>query len=115
MVKCCLVQKRKGTTMKNKLAFLMFAALMIFPIFARAQAVDSDKVHSLAVAIAKAEGFGVKGTVPTRYHNPGDIRSRSLHAYKGQVGLNRCGYVIFKNDKAGFAALETNLMLMASG
>lgn len=101
--------------MKNKRAFLLLAVLTIFPIFARAQAVDSDKVHSLAVAIAKAEGFGVKGTVPTRYHNPGDIRSRSMHAYKGQVGLNHQGYVIFKNDKAGFAALETNLMLMASG
>ena len=105
----------KGTTMKNIRALLVLAVLTITPIFARAQAVDTDKVHSLAVAIAKAEGFGVKGTVPTRYHNPGDIRSRSLHAYKGQIGLNRCGYVIFKNDKAGFAALETNLLLMASG
>jgi hypothetical protein len=101
--------------MKNKRAFLLLAVLTIFPIFARAQAIDSEKVHSLAVAVAKAEGFGVKGAVPTRYHNPGDIRSRSLHAYKGQIGLNRCGYVIFKNDKAGFAALEANLLLMASG
>lgn len=101
--------------MKNKRAFLLLAVLTIFPIFARAQAVDSEKVHSLAVAVAKAEGFGVKGAVPTRYHNPGDIRSRLAHAYKGQIGLNHQGYVIFKNDKAGFAALEANLLLMASG
>ena len=101
--------------MKNIRALLVLAVLTITPIFARAQAVDTDKVHSLAVAIAKAEGFGVKGTVPTRYHNPGDIRSRLPHAYKGQIGLNPQGYVIFKNDKAGFAALETNLLLMASG
>jgi|HubBroStandDraft_1064217.scaffolds.fasta_scaffold133585_3 hypothetical protein len=102
--------------MKNIRALLVLAVLTIAPIFARAQVViDSQKVHTLALAVAKAEGFGVKGTVPTRYHNPGDIRSTSLHAYKGQVGLNRCGYVIFKNDKAGFAALESNLILMASG
>jgi len=102
--------------MKNIRALLVLAVLTIIPIFARAQAVvDSEKVHSLAVAIAKAEGFGVKGAVPTRYHNPGDIRSRSMHAYAGQIGLNRHGYVIFKNDKAGFAALEANLLLMATG
>jgi hypothetical protein len=69
----------------------------------------------LARAIAKAEGFGVKGALPTRLHNPGDIRaSRGVH-YPGQVGLNRHGYVIFKNDAAGFAALENLLDKIVTG
>jgi hypothetical protein len=75
-----------------------------------------ERVDSLASAIAHAEGFGVKGAVPTRYHNPGDIRtSRASAHYPGQIGVNKHGYVIFKNDAAGFAALKTNLRLIAVG
>lgn len=81
-----------------------------------AQQVDGEKVQSLADAIAKAEGFGVKGAIPTRYHNPGNIRStKSGHHYDGQVGLNRSGYVIFKSDRFGWRALREQLELMASG
>jgi len=81
-----------------------------------AQQVDHEKVQSLAEAIAKAEGFGVKGAIPTRYHNPGNIRStKTGHHYDGQIGLNRCGYVIFKSDRYGWRALREQLELMASG
>ena len=81
-----------------------------------AQQVDQDKVQGLAEAIAKAEGFGVKGAIPTRYHNPGNIRStKSGHHYDGQLGLNCSGYVIFKSDRYGWRALREQLELMASG
>ena len=63
--------------------------------------------QKLAHAIAKAEGFGASKTnLPTRCHNPGDIRSQRRNAYPGQVGLNNRGYVIFADDRAGWAALE---------
>lgn len=102
--------------MKNLRAFLALAVFVILPLFASGQTVDSEKVDTFAHAIAKAEGFGVKGAVPTRYHNPGDIRTFKKGArYPGQVGVNKHGYVIFKNDEAGFAALRENLRRMASG
>jgi len=77
--------------------------------------VDEKKLDDFALAVAHAEGFGVRNTVPTRYHNPGDLRARRGHHYEGQVGLNRHGYVIFKNDAAGFAALKDQLRLVVSG
>jgi hypothetical protein len=100
--------------MRKLLAVVFTVALMLG--VASAQEVDSDKLHQLAVAISKAEGFGMKGAVPTRYHNPGDIRTfRPGVRYPGQVGINRQHYAIFRNDKAGFAALESNLRKIAVG
>jgi len=68
----------------------------------------------LAEAIARAEGFYVKGSIPNRLCNPGDIRSHSSHAYPGQIGL-RHGYVVFKNNRAGWAALEHQITKMVEG
>jgi hypothetical protein len=99
--------------MKAKLLILI--ALMLSGV-AMAQDVDKQKVDQFATAVARAEGFGVPHAIPTRYHNPGNIRStRTGHRYAGQVGLNRCGYVIFKNDAYGWKALKDQLELMASG
>jgi hypothetical protein len=102
--------------MKNTRALLLLAVLTVIPIFAQAQAVDTEKVIAMSQAVAQAEGFGVPHTIPTRYHNPGNIRStRNGHHYAGQVGLNHSGYVIFKNDSYGWRALREQLTLMASG
>ncbi len=99
--------------MKAKLLLLIVLAL---GSIASAQTVDKQKVSEFATAVARAEGFGVKNAIPTRYHNPGNIRStRNGHHYAGQVGLNRCGYVIFKSDAYGWKALNDQLELMASG
>jgi hypothetical protein len=76
---------------------------------------DEQKLDDFAHAVASAEGFGVRHTIPTRFHNPGDIRSRAGHHYAGQVGLDKHGYVIFKSDAQGFEALKAQLQLMASG
>ena len=74
-----------------------------------------QSTQELAKAIARTEGFYVKGTVPNRTNNPGDIRSRSTHAYPGQVGLNEQGYVVFGTAKAGWAALNHQLSMVAAG
>jgi len=65
--------------------------------------------QQLAKAIGKAEGFGARNAKPTRLHNPGDIRARCGNAYPGQVGIDKQGYVIFKTDRAGWAALEAQI------
>ena len=99
--------------MKAKLLLLLMLALTGI---ASAQDVDKQKVANFATAVAHAEGFGVRNAIPTRYHNPGNIRStRTGHHYAGQVGLNRSGYVIFKTDAYGWKALQDQLELMASG
>ena len=88
----------------------------LFTIVLLALTVQFAAAHTpLLEAIAKAEGFGVRGTLPTRYHNPGDIRaSKGVH-YPGQVGINKHGYVIFKNDAAGWAAMQNQLDKILNG
>jgi len=77
---------------------------------------DSTKIVALSKAIAKAEGFGIPHAIPTRTHNPGDFRTtRFIPRYLGQVGINAHGYVIFKNDAAGWAALQDYILKIAEG
>jgi|ERR1700675_768350 len=68
----------------------------------------------LACAIANAEGFFKKGTLPNRLNNPGDIKSHSAHAYPGQKGLYH-GYVIFNTSAAGWMALLNQLDKVIEG
>lgn len=74
-----------------------------------------DRVEKFAQAIGRTEGFYVKGTKPNRYHNPGDIRSRKDRAYPGQMGRDKFGYVIFKNDAAGWSALRRQVWKIIDG
>lgn len=103
---------------KTLSAILIGLGLSFVASHAAAQTVvmDEQKLDAFAQAVAKAEGFGVKHTVPTRYHNPGDIRTfKPGVRYPGQIGVNRQHYVIFKDDAAGFAALKNILRRMALG
>jgi len=63
-------------------------------------------------AIAKAEGFFIKGSIPNRNHNPGDIKSLHNYAFPGQIGTDKHGHVIFRNDNKGWAALQNQVKLM---
>lgn len=88
----------------------MVKRLLIFLLLTASASIAQDivsptKVEALAHAIAKAEGFYVKGSLPNRLHNPGDIRLLPGQHIAGQVGLDKHNYVIFKNDGEGFAAL----------
>lgn len=71
--------------------------------------IQDYQAQRLTVAIARTEGFYVKGSVPNRFHNPGDIRSKLRHGYTGQVGLSPHGYVIFAKDEYGWIALRSQI------
>jgi hypothetical protein len=89
---------------------------MILPTFAKAQVpVDPDKLDSFTHAIAKAEGFGPKKNLPTRYHNPGDLKSGSRWRLPDQKGVGKGGHAIFKSDAAGWAALRDLILKMTDG
>ncbi len=88
--------------MRNIRAYVMLAILMILPIFVKAQPVDSNKIADLSAAIAQAEGFNHRGTLPARNHNPGDIKRYGR-------------YIHFRNDREGWAALRTLVTKMATG
>ncbi len=93
--------------MKN----IMIALLMLLttPLWAQ------TPVQQLAAAIGRAEGFGVKGTKPTRYHNPGDLRCPRGVKFPGQRGTDRFGYAIFRRDADGWAALDAQINLIIDG
>jgi hypothetical protein len=91
---------------------MVLALVLTLALFAPAMA--QDKAHNLAHAIAMAEGYYSKGTIPNRLHNPGDITSSSRHTYPGQIGLYH-GYVVFKNDTYGWAALLDQIQRVIDG
>jgi hypothetical protein len=71
-------------------------------------------IDSFAQAIAKTEGFYTKGTIPNRYHNPGDIKYVGTPFF-GQVRIGKGGHVIFRNDAAGWYALREQVRKMVEG
>ena len=75
-----------------------------------------DKVEKFAHAIALTEGFDVRGSIPNRYHNPGDLKIMARgQKYPGQVGIGKAQHVIFRNDAAGYAALYHEIDKILSG
>lgn len=74
-----------------------------------------DKVHTFARAIAKAEGFERKGTLPNRYRNPGDLKAVTGYKYPGQIGVSKRGYVVFRTNAAGWSALEHQIEKIING
>jgi hypothetical protein len=65
----------------------------------------------LARLIAKQEGFGVPGSIPTRRHNPGDLRHSPHSSHDGE-GSNDIGEI--DDDADGWADLEHQLQLYAA-
>lgn len=77
-----------------------------------------DPINDAAQAIAQAEGFGVPGAAPTRYHNPGDLSKGD------EWGQNVSGYItlpdgenliIFSSDQDGWNALYAKLQNILNG
>lgn len=64
----------------------------------------------LARLIAKKEGFGIIGAVPTRDNNPGDLRHSPHSSHEGE-GSNDIGKIDTPED--GWADLERQLQLYA--
>lgn len=64
----------------------------------------------LAHAIAKEEGFGIPNSLPTRNHNPGDLR-HSPHSFHLPGKPDAIGKI--PTDEEGWADLERQLRLYA--
>jgi hypothetical protein len=66
--------------------------------------------------VAHAEGFGVRHAIPTKYHNPGDLKSARIYRpLPGQKTLGKGGHIVFESDAAGWAALRDYLSKMVDG
>ena len=100
--------------MKAKL--LLVAVTALAATLAGAQTADKQKVDSFATAVAQAEGFGLRRAIPTRYHNPGDLKSRpGLTKLPGQKGLGKGGHIVFRSDADGWDALHDLISKMVDG
>lgn len=68
----------------------------------------TDTVRDLALAIARAEGFGVQGAIPTRANNPGDL------VIPGWTGakLGDQGISVFPSPSEGWSRLYHQLDLI---
>jgi len=98
----------------NHLAVVLL--IVASSIAGRAQGPDIARVNDLATAISHAEGFGIRGTIPSRYHNPGDLRTRpDSPPLAGQVRIGKAGHIVFKDDEAGKAALRQCILQMIDG
>lgn len=98
------------------IAKLLLLIALALPGISVAQTVDKQKVDQFATAVAHAEGFGVRHAIPTRYHNPGDLKTRpELIKLPGQKMIGKGGHVIFKSDTAGWAALTDYILKMVDG
>ena len=82
---------------------------------AAANAQDKIKVDALAAAIARAEGYGRRGKIPTKYHNPGDIKARHGVRLPGQKRVGKGGHIVFYTDAYGWAALRDQIAKMMDG
>jgi hypothetical protein len=110
-----VVKSRMGKHVRN---FLLLCAALCGSAWAQAvnvPAYSTARVKALAQAIAKAEGFGIRGALPTRYHNPGDLKTPTGTRYPGQVRLGKAGHTVFSNDAAGWAALEAQIVRILQG
>jgi hypothetical protein len=67
-------------------------------------------VSKLARLIAREEGYGIPGAVPTRDNNPGDLRHSPHSSHEGE-GSNDIG--IIDDPEDGWADLERQLQLYA--
>ena len=65
-------------------------------------------VSKLAQLIAKQEGFGVPGAIPTRQNNPGDLEHAPGESHEGTGAIGS-----FATPEDGWAALERQLTLYA--
>lgn len=67
-----------------------------------------QSILDLAKAIAHAEGFGIEGAVPTRAHNPGDLK---VPHWEGEV-IGAEGITVFPDDETGWNHLYSQLLFI---
>ena len=101
---------KRTLTMLVLLASTMLAAQ---EVTVATPAYSSARLARLTAAIGAAEGFGIRGTLPSRYHNPGDLKGRPETFGAARVGKG--GHLIFRTDAEGQAALRQQLELVLAG
>jgi hypothetical protein len=69
----------------------------------------SAKIRVFAAAIARAEGYGVTGAIPTVNNNPGDLMM------VGDAGRDAHGYAVYSTPNAGWNALYHQVSLYVAG
>lgn len=59
-------------------------------------------------AIAREEGYGISGDIPTRDNNPGDIEAGSFATHEGSDGVDasKPRFARFPDSATGFQALR---------
>lgn len=67
-------------------------------------------IKRTAEAIARAEGFYVRGSIPQRAHNPGDLKVPNWTGPTLGSGIS-----VFQSDDAGWAALYKQLQAILTG
>lgn len=74
----------------------------------------TPSVRHFAQAIARAEGYGVVGAVPTNANNPGDLCDPT-GALFGLPTMGNESIVVFPDPASGWDALYRQLQLIADG
>lgn len=69
-----------------------------------------EPIQRFARAIAHAEGFGIPGAIPTRAHNPGDLKIPNWPGPTLGEGIS-----VFDSDGAGWNALYKQLQAILTG
>ena len=85
---------------------------MLFVGTLHAAVAPSPKVVQFAHAIAQAEGYNLKGSIPARCNNPGDLKGTH---FPGQIGVCKGGHVRFRTASAGWAALYHQIEKIQDG
>lgn len=71
----------------------------------------TPSIVAFAKAIAKAEGFGVPGAIPTLANNPGDL---VIPGWTGEK-LGSAGISVFSNPNDGWTRLYNELQMIVNG
>ena len=100
--------------------YTMLVLLLVSAAFSAAQTVvmpgySSRRVDDLEAAIGRAEGYGIKRTIPSRYRNPGDLKATAGVRLPGQIGVGKGQHIIFRTDEDGKLALHRQLLLILAG
>jgi len=75
---------------------------------------SGDKVWALCQAIAIAEGYPIRGSVPNIYHNPGDLSPGDT---PGFIGDEHSGSIVsmLPDDETGWSFLRAKIKRIAEG
>lgn len=73
-----------------------------------------NRKTKLMIAVAKAEGYGVPGAIPTRANNPGDLTKNLGFSDTGDT-LGSAGVVVFSSIDDGWGALDRQFTLIQNG